>query len=137
MQSRRCRRRVPVACTLGQARSPLATVRDVAQPGRALAWGVRGRQFESARPDQKPFHIDSSYLQGAEQDSGHEAALRLVAFGLSALGTSCPPSLHQYHGQREAREGSAMAFAAAYRVLQQGQAFKVLPAKPGDSELSR
>ena len=29
--------------------------RDVAQPGRALAWGARGRQFKSARPDQK-FH---------------------------------------------------------------------------------
>ena len=26
--------------------------RDVAQPGRALAWGARGRQFKSARPDQ-------------------------------------------------------------------------------------
>ena len=26
--------------------------RDVAQPGRALPWGGRGRQFESARPDQ-------------------------------------------------------------------------------------
>jgi hypothetical protein len=30
--------------------------RDVAQPGRALAWGARGRQFKSARPDQ--FKID-------------------------------------------------------------------------------
>jgi hypothetical protein len=25
----------------------------VAQPGRALAWGARGRQFKSARPDQQ------------------------------------------------------------------------------------
>ena len=25
--------------------------RDVAQPGRALAWGARGRQFKSAHPD--------------------------------------------------------------------------------------
>src|SRR5262249_19200021 len=29
--------------------------RDVAQPGRALAWGARGRQFKSARPDQQSF----------------------------------------------------------------------------------
>src|SRR6202051_3443934 len=30
--------------------------RDVAQPGRALAWGARGRQFKSARPDEcSPF----------------------------------------------------------------------------------
>jgi hypothetical protein len=28
-----------------------AGCRDVAQPGRALAWGARGRQFKSARPD--------------------------------------------------------------------------------------
>jgi hypothetical protein len=26
--------------------------RDVAQPGSALAWGARGRQFKSGRPDQ-------------------------------------------------------------------------------------
>src|SRR5579863_10606687 len=30
----------------------LSSRRDVAQPGRALAWGARGRQFKSARPDQ-------------------------------------------------------------------------------------
>ncbi len=28
-------------------------VRDVAQPGSALAWGARGREFESRRPDNK------------------------------------------------------------------------------------
>lgn len=27
--------------------------RDVAQPGSALAWGARGRKFESCRPDKK------------------------------------------------------------------------------------
>ena len=27
--------------------------RDVAQPGSALAWGARGRKFESCRPDFK------------------------------------------------------------------------------------
>ncbi len=26
-------------------------IRDVAQPGSALAWGARGRWFESSRPD--------------------------------------------------------------------------------------
>ena len=26
-------------------------IRDVAQPGSALAWGARGRKFESCRPD--------------------------------------------------------------------------------------
>jgi hypothetical protein len=28
-----------------------AKFRDVAQPGSALAWGARGRKFESCRPD--------------------------------------------------------------------------------------
>jgi hypothetical protein len=28
-----------------------ASFRDVAQPGSALAWGARGRKFESCRPD--------------------------------------------------------------------------------------
>ena len=27
-------------------------IRDVAQPGSALAWGARGREFKSRRPDQ-------------------------------------------------------------------------------------
>ena len=26
-------------------------IRDVVQPGRALAWGARSRRFESSRPD--------------------------------------------------------------------------------------
>src|SRR5437588_12370528 len=30
--------------------------RDVAQPGRDLAWGARGRQFKSARPDHFSFY---------------------------------------------------------------------------------
>ena len=51
-----CRRRLR-RCKLNQdprgrlTASRLALCRDVAQPGRALAWGARGRQFKSARPD--------------------------------------------------------------------------------------
>ena len=30
----------------------IAACRGVAQPGSALAWGARGREFESRRPDQ-------------------------------------------------------------------------------------
>src|SRR5579871_449330 len=56
----------PFICSIGQCynQSELSAVnhpilaqrtflcrRDVAQPGRALAWGARGRQFKSARPD--------------------------------------------------------------------------------------
>lgn len=28
-------------------------IRDVAQPGSVLAWGARGRWFESSHPDSK------------------------------------------------------------------------------------
>lgn len=46
-------------------------VRGVAQPGSALAWGARGREFESRRPDHNsrketfvasPFLLSSSML---------------------------------------------------------------------------
>ena len=33
--------------------------RDVAQPGSALAWGARGRKFESCRPDQQEARSES------------------------------------------------------------------------------
>jgi hypothetical protein len=34
--------------------------RDVAQPGSALAWGARGREFKSRRPDQLPQSVISA-----------------------------------------------------------------------------
>ena len=36
---------------LKRGNAPEGGVRDVAQPGSALAWGARGRWFESSRPD--------------------------------------------------------------------------------------
>ena len=37
--------------------------RDVAQPGSALAWGARGRWFESSRPDKiKAFAKAGAFL---------------------------------------------------------------------------
>ncbi len=49
---------------------PAALCRDVAQPGRALAWGARGRQFKSARPD----HASSPQLSSkARRKPAHEA----------------------------------------------------------------
>ena len=36
--------------------------RDVAQPGRALAWGARGRQFKSAHPDHSFFFALSKIM---------------------------------------------------------------------------
>ena len=41
--------------------------RGVAQPGSVLAWGARGRVFESLRPDQinKPFFMSGFFYFGA------------------------------------------------------------------------
>src|ERR1700757_209200 len=45
--------------------------RDVAQPGRALAWGARGRQFKSARPDQSISYEQFPLSQvGSDPSSG-------------------------------------------------------------------
>ncbi len=43
-----------------------ALCRDVAQPGRALAWGARGRQFKSARPD----HLNSAIIPSSDPKAG-------------------------------------------------------------------
>ncbi len=58
-EARASRPRFPLRLLFGSAKinSPLRRARavnrrDVAQPGRALAWGARGRQFKSAHPDQ-------------------------------------------------------------------------------------
>ena len=52
--------------------------RDVAQPGSALAWGARGREFKSRRPDQLTELFDSlklswgcRVLRAFFQDYGH------------------------------------------------------------------
>ena len=42
--------------------SGILSSRDVAQPGRALAWGARGRQFKSARPDHLLLQIPSQRI---------------------------------------------------------------------------
>jgi hypothetical protein len=41
-----------VALKIRHLRTYTCIRRDVAQPGSALAWGARGRQFKSGRPDQ-------------------------------------------------------------------------------------
>src|ERR1700728_717243 len=63
--------------------------RDVAQPGRALAWGARGRQFKSARPDHcillsNPVPInDPAFAAAHEAPQFTSAAIaEAVEFGL-------------------------------------------------------
>ena len=49
----------------GQIKQPN---RDVAQPGSALAWGARGREFESRHPDQqKALRNRKAFFMGASQ----------------------------------------------------------------------
>ena len=49
----------------GQIKQPN---RDVAQPGSALAWGARGREFESRHPDQpKALRFRKAFFMGASQ----------------------------------------------------------------------
>ena len=49
----------------GQVKQPN---RDVAQPGSALAWGARGREFESRHPDQpKALRFRKAFFMGASQ----------------------------------------------------------------------
>ena len=44
-----------------------AQIRDVAQHGSALAWGARGRWFESSHPDKKKHLTTKCFLYFKEQ----------------------------------------------------------------------
>src|SRR5215470_6515937 len=75
--------------------------RDVAQPGRALAWGARGRQFKSARPDQSSLSFDlfnrvsSVFLpQSCTCGAGPEATMNDKQVGTTHSGDAnkCKPA---------------------------------------------
>ena len=43
--------------------------RDVAQPGSVLAWGARGRWFESSHPDsQNKTHREMGFIKGVKDN---------------------------------------------------------------------
>ncbi len=82
--------------------------RDVAQPGRALAWGARGRQFKSARPDhlllphrQCPYLLSAGELPTASAPkSTHRKAMRQKnsARGRLCCGSNLPvPTIYSFH----------------------------------------
>jgi hypothetical protein len=72
--------------------------RDVAQPGSALAWGARGREFKSRRPDQflieqKPVHAQFRNEYSASDSNeyfvlGLDCITRSCDRGLDRLGKS-------------------------------------------------
>ena len=56
-------------------------VRGVAQPGSALAWGARGREFESRRPDhnsRKETFVASPFLLSSSTPSLLHRAFSLI-----------------------------------------------------------
>ena len=61
--------------------------RGVAQPGSALAWGARGREFESRRPDQENqalrpiFGLAFLLFVGWGNDQGNSCYVLAVAEG--------------------------------------------------------
>ena len=65
--------------------------RGVAQPGSALAWGARGRVFESLRPDQtieRPDQTDLAFFS---------SGARLVQFAATDLGNTWAWNLVNSH----------------------------------------
>ena len=67
--------------------------RDVAQPGRALAWGARGRQFKSARPDQSSVSTQgpSTSLRISPASSRCAHARKPAQLGVRGVGSSNLP----------------------------------------------
>ena len=65
---------------IGFRPGPAASRRDVAQPGRALAWGARGRQFKSARPDHlnQPFTELSFRIEHYDKSFSSRCELRIL-----------------------------------------------------------
>ncbi len=68
--SRRGRRVRLQVRLLGTSRQHGNAVRDVAQLGRALDWGSRGRGFKSRRPDEKP-QVDGLIVRADDQAVDH------------------------------------------------------------------
>src|SRR5258706_3225112 len=71
----------PLAVGLGSG-----SCRDVAQPGSALAWGARGREFKSRRPDQL-LTVCSGYIgNGSFRRHGQHLSLERVRDAFDAPG---------------------------------------------------
>jgi hypothetical protein len=95
---------------------PARLCRDVAQPGRALAWGARGRQFKSARPDHcillsNPVPINDPAFAAAHEapqfTSG--AIAEAVEFGLRGSAVHGSPWSGLYPGAKSARPDHCIA----------------------------
>ncbi len=103
--------------------------RDVAQPGRALAWGARGRQFKSARPDQ--FVLRSSLANYARDfASGLSSSQSLRVTPAKRLNLGCEGSAVQICPSRpyilRSLANCARDFASG---LSPSQSLRVTPAK--------
>ena len=99
--------------------------RDVAQPGRALAWGARGRQFKSARPDQtRRTHYANSLpagmaRRGVNQRKNFHGSQHFHFLATEAASIASPTSLRHCFPQigcSFAAERSAENFVQSHRV---------------------
>lgn len=65
-------------------------IRDVAQPGSVLAWGARGRWFESSHPDFYFFSIWNPIFFISSQNIGYDlettSASSIIKFVFNAKG---------------------------------------------------
>jgi hypothetical protein len=73
-------------------------LRDVAQPGSVLAWGARGRWFESSHPDQQkaddsPLFLDPKPNQKRQLLSEAEGLKKGNHFVISLFVEQHPPTL--------------------------------------------
>jgi hypothetical protein len=56
---------------------------------------------------------------------------------LAVLGFAHLPRLHEHQSERPTGIGSAVAIPAAYRILEQGEAFEVFPTKVRETKIRR
>ena len=105
------RRRIFYFSTLAFFKSPRYTSSSspgVAQPGSALAWGARGREFESRRPDQNKFR--------KVVDFGRQPFF--VVFPLPECDARCRASYHlPFSGRFRAVRAATPHRAALYRRI--------------------
>jgi hypothetical protein len=101
--------------------------RDVAQPGRALAWGARGRQFKSARPD----HYSN------------QAVTRIPSVAEKSRRVFFPATSTRKNKGRLVRATNASGNALAhdrpliFRVQRKTTAFEIHPKVPTCAELAQ
>ena len=96
-------------------RSLYTGVRDVAQPGSALAWGARGREFESRRPDTDDKKLPSLRNWKLFCFRIFPEPMAVSAVGIASSNLAVPTTTIKDKASRPVRFGSFFAFYPAHR----------------------